>query len=375
TGFALDECRRHAHFPADLVIDEDRSGFNQFVARTQHGREGAELVARIRRSDAAIIWVSILWQPIFSRSDKHLGTLISIRETEVDRDHAYLLELRKTASRVMHHSAEITHEFDKVCALVTSSASAALRVRRAGVWMFDRDMNNLECMDLFAAETAQHMVPPKIPVSAFPRYMAAISTDQLVAATDACNDPLTAELAETYLRPLGIASMLDSPIVLGGKTIGVLCLEHVGSMRYWATGELAFAEALADFVALSMETAERFKLEELTIRLASIIDATPDLVSTVDINGDPLYVNPAGRKLLGIQSAQALSEFNVREAYDDEHWQRREQEIIPQVLARGIWTGETELLSHHGERIPVWQSTIAHRNARGDIEFISSINR
>src|SRR5690606_41298614 len=82
----------------------------------------------------------LLWQPIFSRSDKHLGTLISIRETEVDRDHAYLLELRKTASRVMHHSAEITHEFDKVCALVTSSAASALRVRRAGVWMFDRDM-------------------------------------------------------------------------------------------------------------------------------------------------------------------------------------------------------------------------------------------
>src|SRR5690606_8458107 len=60
TGFALDECRRHAHFPADLVIDEDRPTFNQFVVRTQQGREGAELVVRIRRSDAAIIWVSIL---------------------------------------------------------------------------------------------------------------------------------------------------------------------------------------------------------------------------------------------------------------------------------------------------------------------------
>ncbi|MGZ8218251.1 response regulator [Methylomagnum sp.] len=52
-------------------------------------------------------------------------------------------------------------------------------------------------------------------------------------------DPRTAELAETYLIPLNIGAMLDTLIVRSGRTVGVLCHEHMGTPRHWTPVEVA----------------------------------------------------------------------------------------------------------------------------------------
>ncbi len=68
------------------------------------------------------------------------------------------------------------------------------------------------------------------------------------------------------------------PIVRGGRTIGVLCHEHVGKPRTWYETELAFVESLSDFLTLAIDTSERLQLVEKNRMLASIIEALPDPV-------------------------------------------------------------------------------------------------
>ncbi len=292
-------------------------------------------------------------------------------DTSISND--YLIALRKTASRVMHEAMLSCAGLADVYHLITASAARALNVQRVGVWLFDESGQHLHCVDLYRLDDDCHSIPAPLVTANAPHYVSAISSDELVAVDDTYDSSTTAELVDGYLRPQGITSMLDAPIVREGRTIGVLCHEHIGPARHWLAGELAFAETLADFVTLSMESVERKALEQETLRLASIIAAMPDLVATVTPEGTPTYLNPAGHRLLGGGANDRVETFNVRAIYSDEHWQHRQQVIMPHVLQYGSWSGETELTTLQGEQIPVWQSVVIHRDLKGDVQYLSSI--
>ncbi|MFT3931628.1 MAG: ATP-binding protein [Spongiibacteraceae bacterium] len=287
----------------------------------------------------------------------------------------YLLSLRKTASRVMHDAVLYGNDLPDVYRLLTQNAAKALNIARVGIWLFSDDDEQLICANLYDARDTLHHSAMQLACADYPAYVSAISSDQLVVVNDTHRDAVTAELVENYLKPLNIVSMLDAPIVRDGRTIGVLCHEHIGAQRQWEAGELAFAETLSDFITLSIESFERRKIEAEKLRLASIVESTSDLVATVDPSGKPLYLNSAGRELLGLPLSQRIEDFNVRDIYSDEYWQQREQIVIPHALAHGCWNGETEILTLSGEKIPVAQSIIVHRDKSGAVLYISSIMR
>jgi len=83
----------------------------------------------------------------------------------------------------------------------------------------------------------------------FPTYFQALHEQRTIVAGDALASPITNELRQSYLEPLGITSMLDAPIYVGGKVAGVVCHEHVGAPRTWSEAEADFAASVADTIA------------------------------------------------------------------------------------------------------------------------------
>ena len=81
-------------------------------------------------------------------------------------------------------------------------------------------------------------------------------------AHDARTDKRTSEFRKGYLVPLGITSMLDAPVFLRGKMVGVVCHEHTGRPRRWQLHEELLASSFADFVALVLETAAWHEAED-----------------------------------------------------------------------------------------------------------------
>jgi PAS domain S-box-containing protein len=70
-------------------------------------------------------------------------------------------------------------------------------------------------------------------------------------------------LAESYLKPFGISSMLDAPVWVCGEVVGVLCHEHTGPARDWSAEEIDFVSALASMVSLALEESSRAHSEHL----------------------------------------------------------------------------------------------------------------
>ncbi len=127
--------------------------------------------------------------------------------------------------------------------------SAALDVDRVGVWVLVDEGHALRCRYLFQRSSHELFQGVVLHEQDFPAYFAALHSHRALPADDARNLEITQELRTSYLEPLGISSMLDAPIYVQGKVVGVVCHEHVGAVRNWSGADADFASAVADNIA------------------------------------------------------------------------------------------------------------------------------
>lgn len=125
----------------------------------------------------------------------------------------------------------------------------ALNVERVGVWILADEQRVLRCRYLLQYSSHQVFQGAVLRAQDFPSYFEALQQQRTIAADDAMGSPITGELRQSYLEPLGISSLLDAPIYVGGKVAGVLCHEHVGAPRAWTEAEGTFAATVADTIA------------------------------------------------------------------------------------------------------------------------------
>lgn len=144
---------------------------------------------------------------------------------------------------------------------VTETLANALSVSRASIWLYNADHTAISCVDLYETapdqSSAKHTSGSELKSESFPAYFSYLAEQRILRANNAHTDPATHEFSEVYLKPLGINSMLDAPIRLDGKMIGVICNEHVGAARGWTGQEEAFVANVSDIVARAFQANER----------------------------------------------------------------------------------------------------------------------
>jgi PAS domain S-box-containing protein len=124
--------------------------------------------------------------------------------------------------------------------------------------------------------------------------------------------------------------------------------------------------------ALLVERSEHQKTTAEAVRLEQIFEATTDFVATCDVEGRIQWINPAGLRLVGLTEVAGKTCADVLPAWAFETLRTRG---IPEAVASGRWTGESALLSPDRGEVPVSQLILAHKNVRGDVQFISTIAR
>lgn len=197
---------------------------------------------------------------------------------------------------------------------LTETAARTLVVARVSVWRYNPEHTSIRCVDLYELETNRHSAGTELPAAAYPVYFDALKGMDVIAANDAHSDPRTCEFSENYLRPLGITSMLDAPIHLGGAEEGVLCHEHIGPPRRWTADEETFAIAVANRVSLVLEATEHQRVaDELRRALAQIeqmLNHNPGVIFRLKVEGEslvPLALSDNIGILLGYTMAEAAA--------------------------------------------------------------------
>jgi diguanylate cyclase (GGDEF)-like protein len=163
--------------------------------------------------------------------------------------------------------------------VISETGCRALGVARCSVWLLDDTRETLRCLDLYEAEGQKHSSGITLAAREYPRYFAALEEEEPIAADDAHTDPRTSEFSAGYLTPLGIGAMLDAPIRLGLKLVGVVCHEHVGGERAWTRGEQKDAAFLASLASLALELGQRARREAL---LVATLESTGEGIVAID---------------------------------------------------------------------------------------------
>ena len=141
-------------------------------------------------------------------------------------------------------------------------SATTLGVRRVGLWFLSANRLNLHRVLMYSEGVRVPEEPFLLQLHQWPGYLEAVLAHRVVAADDAATDPRTCELRASYLDPLGITSMLDVPIFLGGEVWGVVCHEHIGPARVWSPREIDFAVSVADMLSAMLEQSLRVGLEK-----------------------------------------------------------------------------------------------------------------
>jgi PAS domain S-box-containing protein len=127
--------------------------------------------------------------------------------------------------------------------------------------------------------------------------------------------------------------------------------------------------------AMALDVTRRTRAAEEARRLAAIVEATTEFVGLARPDGEVLYVNPAGRRLLGIAADADLRGTRIAEYHPEGAGRKLLETGLPAATRDGVWVSESTVRATNGLEIPVEQMILAHRNAEGRLTALSTIMR
>ena len=110
-------------------------------------------------------------------------------------------------------------------------------------------------------------------------------------------------------------------------------------------------------------------------RLIKVIEKSPDMFMTFDLEGRASYVNAAARRVFGDLGGDGLAGFSITGMFSQNEVDRIFNEGVPTAYMQEFWEGETELITAAGEVLPVVQVIISHKDDGGKVEFYSTVMR
>ncbi|MEG4331678.1 PAS domain S-box protein [Microcoleus sp. AT9_A2] len=227
------------------------------------------------------------------------------------------------------------HNIEDFIREVTETAVSIVNCDRASIWLYGEDKTQLHCIDLYEQNTKLHSVQIIITAADCPAYFQALKSASAIATVAAENDPRTRELVGLYLLDRGATSLLNVPIVLAGKSLGIVSAERQGSDGDWTEEEHEFTQILADFVSSSLSASEKLKLEAMRHEqqqnlLSQYYDQLEERVERRTAE-----LKKANHKLQKeiIKRKQAEAELRL---------QQQEQQIIFDSVPAMIWLKDTE---------------------------------
>ncbi len=194
--------------------------------------------------------------------------------------------------------------FDDAVREITRISAMTLETERASLWLYSDDRSRIEALDLYEMSKDIHSTTGILTGADFPAYFKFLRKGAPIVVSDAYSDRRTAEFISEYLPTNQITAMLDIPIRLAGKLVGVICFENVGQKREWTLDEQNFAGSMADLVALLLESKERRNAENALRYQKQIYESLIDSIEGIvwEADADPLnfsFVSKQAERLLG----------------------------------------------------------------------------
>ncbi|RMG10324.1 MAG: GAF domain-containing protein [Cyanobacteria bacterium J055] len=256
-------------------------------------------------------------------------------------------------------------KFEAALLEITELASQVLKVERASVWLYNQQASKLNCVDLYERSPNRHSQGMKLSVARYPNYFQALENEQVIVVDNALDDPRMIEFRDSYLLTHQITAMLDAPIYIKGRIVGVICLEQTQTPRHWAIEEQNFVTYLAYMTALAIESRDRALAEEALrdseAKLHGILQNMPVMLDAIDPQGRIVFWNHECELVTGYRADEIVGNADAMSLlYPDENY-RSQMEAAWQERGNNYRNWEWQLTCKDGSRKTIAWSNIADR--------------
>ena len=317
---------------------------------------------RMRCRDGSYKWILNRGQALWDdggHATRMVGSItdISDRKRSEEALRASEIRLRKQQLAMLEMARKpqlYSGDLELALREIVQISARTLNVERSSVWFYNEDKSKLHCSLLYEITPDRYSQGDEMQKNNSANYFRAIESQNAIAVDRVQSDPRTQEYFERYLAPLGITSTLDVPIRVGGQTMGILCHEHIGSIRPWAVEEQNFANYLAYVISLAIEARERERAQvaraQSQERLDSILASLDDVVwSRSVVDGTLLYISSAVTKVYNRNAHDFLRDRNLwRQSIHPEDRHRYDLAHL-EALELGSSTIEFRIVKASGE--------------------------
>jgi len=201
-----------------------------------------------------------------------------------------------------------TGNIDAGAKSVTKEVVDTIDADRASIWLFNHNRDSIILQQLYIKSDSTHYQDIVLHKSDFEQYFLSLEDDPIIVANDAETHEATSCFLESYLKPLGVKSMLDVPVWYKGSLIGVICIESLTS-RNWKTEEIQFAQILSSLYSFAYSVKESTKLSKDMIEMEKFLDSS-SIISKADNKGKITYVN---------KKFEEISKYSLDEVIGNDH--------------------------------------------------------
>ena len=133
---------------------------------------------------------------------------------------------------------------------------------------------------------------------------------------------------------------------------------------------------LEEFSLLAWGLDEARGENDLVRLLAALVTASREFMGVADLEGRALFVNEAGRKLVGLPDLEAVRSTRLIEYFATEDQPRVIAEVLPAVRNSGFWEGDLTFRNFAtGQLVPVLFNIFPVRNSSGEIIAYGTVTR
>jgi len=224
------------------------------------------------------------------------------KSKEVQNKNKYLNKLNDVIISQSHNTLFYEGNILDGGKLLTKEVTSSIEADRCSIWLYNKDKTSIICQQLYIKSEDNWYQNIELFRKDFTPYFDHLLVDPIIIANDAEKHSATSCFTETYLKPLGIKSMLDVPIIFRGNVIGVICIENL-TLRSWTDCEVDFAQMLSSLYSFAFSVKEGNKVSNNLLEFDKFVDSSV-IVSKTDKDGNITYVN---------KRFEEVSEYRMRE--------------------------------------------------------------
>jgi PAS domain S-box-containing protein len=173
-------------------------------------------------------------------------------------------------------------KWDEGVETMVSSVGKQMKASRTSIWMFDAAGTTATCEKLYSNDRGGFESGKQLFEQDAPVFFRTLKSEKNIIAKDAATSNETKELADIYLRPLGIQSVLAVPFFNEGKVAGFITCEQQHTAYDWTEDHVEFLKSLTDLITVTLNTVRindmLTHLSESQGTLQTIIDNLPRAV-------------------------------------------------------------------------------------------------